>query len=148
MEKLKFKTVGQFLVALEESPLFDENGIKYILRESTMTDHLGIEEYRNSECLGGNTSLTTAQKNATSHTFTRKPLPQDKDLIFWWSHDDVSKREVRFYNAKAKGVFGYDGTRGKWATERNIEVIPKNPETGLWDAPFAWANEAVKELED
>lgn len=141
MNKLKFKTLGEFFTALEKGPLYDEDNCKVELERYCM-----VKEYSN-----GNKDTWQSLKGMVDYMvnaeFTRKPLPRDKDLVWCWDDSMVSCRNIRFFN-KPHSVFNSDGSRSSCGTYENFEVIPKNSETGLWDVPFEWANEAVKKLDD
>lgn len=73
MEKLKFKSAGQFLVALESGPLYAENGIKYVLNADSVCNILEVEIYDvYSEC------VLSVQGIARDNVFTRQPSPKDR----------------------------------------------------------------------
>lgn len=149
MEKLEFKSVGLFLAALEEGALYDGNGNKYKLGSSSLSDYLAVEKYDiNGRRIGYYDILTSIHGIGLFRTFTRKPLPQDKDLVICCTDKDRFGKVIRFYDAENTATFrSTDGKRdGAWFN--NYEVIPKNPETGLWDHPFTWANDAVKKLKN
>lgn len=145
MGKLKFKTVGQFLVALEESPLYCNKNCKFVLDDSMEEIH--IESILSSKVEHYST-LGYIKSFVEEREFTRNPPPQDKDLVWCWLDSALVGRNVRFYDKNNDSVFNTGGLRSCTKYDYNYEVIPKNPETGLWDAPFDWANEAVKHLED
>lgn len=144
---MKFETVGQFLVALEEGQLFDENNMKYVLNMNNAVHGLVVERYDERGAYCGFNTLLSIHKVGLAHTFTRQtPGLEDKGLVWCWGGDMVAK-EVHFYDKENDSVFGPFGERN-YGEFTNYEVIPKNEETGLWGAPFEWANEAVKKLED
>lgn len=142
-DKLKFKSLGEFLTALEESSLYDELGKEY--RLVTNISSLTVAEYNErGDCLGCNSSLLAVQKIGLTHTFTRKPLPKDKDLVWCWDDHYVSGRIVCFYDALNRRTFGSLGER-RGLEGSHYEVIEPNSE-GLYEAPFEWANEVKKKL--
>lgn len=153
MGKMKFEKLSQFISALEEGPLYDEDGVKYVLHlDDEIYHNLKVRMYdREENCVDYSAVLSYTQKIGLTHTFTRKPLPkkpQDKYLVWCCDDDDNFMKTVRFYDDENNRTFKPSDGKRKGAPYDNYEVIPKNPDTGLWDAPFEWANEAVKELED
>lgn len=145
-DKLKFETVGQFLVALEEGPLYDENCIRYVLEGvPTKVDALAVVEYSlENRCIRCNTGLLSAQENSIAHTFTRSRPTQDKDLVWCWDNHYKTCRSVYFYDAKNMRVFDVHGNRNGTAYS-NYQIIEPNKQ-GLYEHPFDWANEAKKKL--
>lgn len=141
MNKLKFKTLGEFFTDLEEGPLYDGDNCEVQLKKT----HIVIT-YPSGN-IGTFATLKDITDYKDSTKFTKNPPPQDKDLVWCWDDSMVSCRNIRFFN-KPHSVFNSDGSRSSCGTYENFEVIPKNPETGLWDSPFEWANKAVKKLED
>lgn len=140
MEKLKFKTVGQFLVALEESPLYDEKGYMTTLfnQSEVIVEH--AEKTVSHFCMRPLFDVIRDKE------FTRqKPIP-DKALVWCWDDDWKTRRDIRFYDNKNNHAFVTDGCRYGDKYD-NYEVIESN-EQGVYEHPFAWANEAVKKLED
>lgn len=145
MEKLNFKTVGQFLVALEEGPLYCNENFRFTFNAEedlvTMTSLKSGSRRHYSK-------MPLIKEFIEKREFARKQPPQDKDLVWCCTDKDRFGKAIRFYDAENTATFrSTDGKRdGAWFS--NYEVIPKNLETGLWDAPFDWANEAVKHLGD
>lgn len=145
MEKLKFNTVGQFLVALEEGPLYDENGAKYVINKNSPIQGLTVDRCDERRCHYMFNTLLSIHKIGLTHTFTRQePIP-DKALVWCWGGDMIGK-EVHFYDQKTDNVFGPFGNRYHGGFD-NYEVIEPNKQ-GLYEHPFDWANEAKKKLED
>lgn len=145
MEKLKFKTAGQFLVALEEAPLYCNKNCKFTL---DIAENIVEAENLNSSNKVSYGALVALKGFAKEREFTRKRLPQDKDLVICCTAKNRFEKVICFYDAKNSATFrSADGSRDGFCFS-NYEVIPKNPETGLWDAPFDWANDALKKLED
>lgn len=146
MEKLKFNTVGQFLVALEEGHLFNEEGLMYVLNE----DEGCLEISRSGKLVQKEYSLSGIWHSSINYDkhkrFTRqKPIP-DKALVWCWDNADIAYRAVRFYSAEDGCVFHLYGHRNGSSYD-HYEVIEPN-EQGLYEHPFDWANEAVKKLEN
>lgn len=140
MEKLKFNTVGQFLVALEEGPLFDKEGYMtvFVNQCEVVVEH--AEKTVSHFCMR---PLLDVIKDKE---FTRqKPIP-DKALVWCWDNADIACRAVRFYSAEDGCVFHLYGHRNGSSYD-HYEVIEPN-EQGLYEASFEWANEAKKKLED
>lgn len=145
MEKFKFKTVGQFLVALEEGPLYC-NKHKYELTENGVM--VRITECGIDTCDSSLKSTLTAIKGLINHaSFTRNPLLQDKCLIWCWDDGDNFTKTVRFYDGENNRTFSPSSGKRNFSWFENYEVIEPN-EQGVYEEPFAWANEAVKNLED
>lgn len=144
MEKLNFKTVGQFLVALEEGPLYCSEKCKFTF--NSVENIVVVQSLINKDNKARHDHIQRLKFFVEGRTFTRKPLPQDKDLVWCWDDKYKTCRCAYFYDAKNRRVFDFFGNRNGSSYD-NYEVIPKNSK-GLWDAPFEWANEAVKHLED
>lgn len=142
MEKLKFNTVGQFLVALEESPLYNQEGYMVALVNGSEVVVEHAEKTVSHFCM--RPLLDVIKKEE----FTRqKPIP-DKALVWCWD-DNMKCRDIRFYDKISECHFDIWGRRSNMCTQfEHYEAIPKNPETNLYDGAFSWANEAVKKLED
>lgn len=141
MEKLKFNTVGQFLVALEKGPLYcNEENSKLTFDDSeVIVEDLKIRTRSSYRVMRSLVKLT-------EKVFTRqKPIP-DKALVWCWDNADIACRAVRFYSAEDGCVFHLYGHRNGSSYD-HYEVIEPN-EQGIYEEPFAWANEAVKKLED
>lgn len=146
MEKLKFNTVGQFLVALEEGPLFDEEGLIYVLNE----DEGCLELSRSGRLVQKEYSLSGIWHSSIDcdkhKRFTRQKTIPDKALVWCWGGTMVVK-QICFYDKKNNGVFDPLGNRDFGKKYTNYQVIEPN-EQGLYEYPFEWANKAVKKLED
>ncbi len=66
-------------------------------------------------------------------------MPLNRTLGFYREETDEGSRSHRvdyFTKSKKSHYLIYD----------NIEEIPTNPETGLYDGVFAWANQAIEKL--
>lgn len=147
MEKLKFETVGQFLVALEEGHLFNEEGLMYVLNE----DEGCLEISRSGKLVQKEYSLSGIWHSSINYDkhkrFTRqKPIP-DKALVWCWDNGDNFTKTVRFYDGENNRTFSPSSGKRNFSWFENYEVIEPN-EQGVYEEPFAWANEAVKKLED
>lgn len=143
MEKLKFETVGQFLVALEEGPLYCNKGCRFILDNHANEIH--VEDLNTPKTMHCNT-IWWMKEFTKEREFTRqKPIP-DKALVWCWDDDCIAFRAARFYDAKNNCIFTLHGQRDG-SNYSNYEVIEPN-ERGIYEEPFTWANEAVKKLED
>lgn len=144
-DKLKFNSVGQLLIALEEGPLYDEKGLKYTLNKA----ELCLELNRSSKLVQKECSLSGIWHSSiicgNRKYFTRQePIP-DKSLVWCWYNDGVH-RTVKFYDAEHECAFDLNGTRRGYKYD-NYQVIEPN-EQGVYEEPFAWANEAVEKLND
>lgn len=146
MEKLKFKTVGQFLVALEEGPLYSQDSSRFTFDNSWCEVVVVNTNFDRSLPVVKYSDMRALSKQIKAEEFTRqKPIP-DKALVWCWDNTDIAYRPVRFYNAKDECVFHIHGYRDG-ASYDHYEVIEPNSE-GIYEAPFEWANEAKKKLED
>ena len=124
MEKLKFKTVGQFLVALEEGPLYCGERDKFVI--NTTGDIITVKSLQTGSEANYSSFLSFVEF-MKEREFTRKPLPQDKDLVWCWDNDHKFCRVACFYSAKYDRVFtGVEGLC-HGASYDNYEVIPKKP---------------------
>ena len=140
MEKLKIETVGQFLVALEEGPLYNEEGYMTALvnQSEVVVEH--AEKTVSHFCMRPLFDVIRDKE------FTRqKPIP-DKALVWCWDDDWKTRRDIRFYDATNERTFSVKGDRNG-SRYNNVEVIEPNKH-GVYEEPFAWANEAKKQLED
>lgn len=143
MEKLKFETVGQFLVALEEGPLYGMDDKKYTLSDKSckviVVDMTACYPFSVD-------TLEGVRDRIYESEFTRSRPLQDKDLVWCWDNHYKTCRSVYFYDAKNMRVFDVHGKRNGPAYS-NYQIIEPN-EQGLYEEPFSWANEAKKKLED
>jgi len=80
-----------------------------------------------------------------------KPIPKHA-LVVCWDNGDEFYRYLGFYDEKTNNEFSVakflNSNRVNYSMWDNVEVIPTNPETGLYEGPFAWANEAIKKLKE
>lgn len=149
MKTFKFKSVMGFLTVLEKGPLYDESGRKYTMERNTNVSlKVNVVPRDNKEEPITIELLSTLEKHCLMCDFTPKPIPQDKDLVMCWNDSIKFKKTINFFNKKGDGIFSSVSGKRTCYKPDNLEVIPKNPETGLWGAPFEWANEAVKKLQD
>lgn len=140
MEKLKFNTVGQFLVALEEGPLYNKKGYMTALVNGSEVVVEHAEKTVSHFCMR---PLFDVMKDKE---FTRqKPIP-DKALVWCWDNGWDCKRDIRFYDAISGGTFSASGPRD-YSKYDHYQVIEPDKQ-GIYEEPFAWANEAVEKLED
>lgn len=143
MEKLKFNTVGQFLVALEEGSLYGIDDKKYTLSDKSCKVIVVDMTARHSFSVD---TLEGVRDRIYENKFTRSRSIPDKALVWCWNDGWEVRRDIRFYNAKDGCVFHVYGHRDG-SNYSNYEVIEPN-EQGLYEHPFEWANEAKKKLED
>jgi len=64
----------------------------------------------------------------------------DKDLVECWDNRYTHKRLLKFYDAKNKATYDYEGEHGGFRFENYRKLMP-------WEYP-QWAIEAQKTLED
>lgn len=145
-KKLIFETVGQFISALEEGPLFDESGVEYVINKEEFCLCL----IRSNKLIQKDYSLSriwfsTIDCNRLKYFTRQKPI-SDKDLVRCWDNGWDCKRDIRFYDAISGGTFSGSGPRN-YSKYDHYEVIEPNSE-GIYEYPFEWANEAKKKLED
>ena len=80
-----------------------------------------------------------------------KPIPKHA-LVVCWDNGDEFYRYLGFYDEKTNDKFSVanllNSNRVSYSTWDNVEVIPTNPTIGLYEGPFAWANEAIKKLKE
>lgn len=140
---MRFSSIGRFIEALEDYPLWDDNGdYKYFLRDGFTI----IEEDLRT---GETQQLKTRDeiiKRFDLNIFSHHPKIEDKTLVFAWRFSEPFAREVRFYDSELSMVCNkFDGS-SRGGSFDCYEPIPVNPETGKYDAPYEWANKMVEKL--